>query len=70
MTFLMTLTYGPFLFIMLCAQIMTELRDLNSNKEEKYGNNIFSVKSQLVTSIIFSTLFVAAISAVLIAGVV
>lgn len=70
MTFLMTLTYGPFLFIMLCAQIMTELRDLKSKKEEKYDRNIFSAKSQIMTSIIFSTLFVAAITAVLIAGIV
>lgn len=62
MTFLMATTFGPMLFIMLVATIMSEIRDIKSAQE----NNTGILQSIMTFSL--TLLFIASITAIVISG--
>ena len=62
MTFLMATTFGPMLFIMLVATIMSEIRYIKSAQE----NNTGILQSIMTFSL--TLLFIASITAIVISG--
>ena len=62
MTFLMATSFGPMLFIMLVATIMSEIRDIKSAQE----NNTGILQSIMTFSL--TLLFIASITAIVISG--
>lgn len=62
MTYLMATTFGPMLFIMLVATIMSEIRDIKNAKENNFGI------LQSVVTFSLTLLFIASITAILFSG--